>query len=158
MNFGTLELAVTNILRLCSKPESENAVMKKSFHEKVQRLQRLAGEHPEMVAKRDRWEKLIGRLEAIRDLRNHLSHSTLVHSVADDLKSVSQALYLTKDASVSARDAFKVTFEDLLQQNQVLADVVNDLAALDHYCEGAYKPMDGTIEGEGMWTSSANDR
>jgi hypothetical protein len=164
LNFGALDLALSNILKLRSRPESKNAVIKKSFHEKIRCLQHLAGEHPAMVEKRDQWEALIVRMNAIRDLRNHLSHSTLLHSVAEDLKTVIQVLCLTQDVSANVSDALRLTFEELFNQNQRLADVVGDLVALDHGCEGAYKPFSGTykpfsgtIGDDEMWTHCPAD-
>lgn len=157
LNFGTLELALSDILKLRSRPESKNAVIKKSFHEKIQCLQDLAGRHPAMVEKRDQWKALIARMDAIRDLRNHLSHSTLLHSVAEDLKTVIQVLCLTQDVSTNVSGMLRLTFDELFDQNQRLADVVDELMALDHGCEGAYKPFGGTIPGEKMWTHCPAD-
>ncbi len=157
LNFGHLELALSDILKLRSRPESKNAVIKKSFHEKIRCLQQLAGQHPAMVAKRDQWEALIVRMDAIRDLRNHLSHSTLLHSVAEDFKTLIQVLCLTQDVSANVSNTLRLTFEELFDQNQRLADVVGELVALDHGCEGAYKPFSGTIGDDEMWTHCPDD-
>jgi|GEM_PF-6826169 len=151
LNFGSLELVLANILKFRSKSESKKAVVKKSFHEKIRCLDHLADSHPSMVEKRTQWKGLIVRMDAIRDLRNHLSHSTLLHSVSEDLKSLNQVLCLTHDVSADASDALRVTFEELFNQNQLMADLLGELAALDYACEGAYEPSDGTAVGENMW-------
>lgn len=152
LNFGVLELALSHILKLRSKPESKNAAAKKSFHEKIRCLQALVDWHPEMVQKRERWQQLVLKMDAIRDLRNHLSHGMLVHTVAEDLKGMSQVLCLTQEVSADKPDVLKVTFQELVHQNQVLSGVIDELAALDYVCEGAHKPFDGMTSGDGMWT------
>ncbi len=157
LNFGNLELALVNILKLRSKPESKKAVIKKSFHEKIRCLEHLAESHSSMAEKRAQWKDLIVRMDAIRDLRNHLSHSTLVHSVSEDLKSLKQVLCLTQDVSADAADALRVTFEELFNQNQLMADLLGELVALDYACKGAYEPSDGTVAGQDIWTQRSSD-
>ncbi len=140
LNFGQLELALSDIIKLRAKPESRKGVLKKSFHDKIQCLKDLAEQHPLMVKKQKEWEALVARMDAIRDLRNHLAHGTLVHTVAEDLKSVSQRFCLIQDVCAEVQDADRVTFEELHRQNQLLADVLGEMLKLDHECEGAYKP------------------
>lgn len=142
LNFGKLELALSDILMSRTKLESRNGVLKKTFHEKIRCLEKLAGQHPSMEQKREKWEALIARMDAIRDLRNHLAHGTLVHTIAEDLKSVSQSFCLIHDVCACVQEAVKVTFEELYLQNQLLADVVGELAALDSECGGAHKPSE----------------
>lgn len=139
LNFGQLELVLTEILKARSKPGTEDALMKKSFHEKVLRLRELAGTHSDMVVRKEQWETLVGHIEAVRDLRNHISHGVLRHLVSDDGKVMSQMLSMIKDACFNTADAPKVMFEDLLLQNQILADVLGELLLLDDGCEGAYR-------------------
>ncbi len=155
LNFGALELALSDILKLRTKPKSRKAVAKKKFNEKIQHLKLLVDQHSSMVEKRNAWNALIGRMQTIRDLRNHICHSTLVHRVTQDMTEMRQELCATQDLGADLPDALKVSFDELLRQNQLLSDMLNGLAELAHECGGPYKPIEGTQPVDGMWTLDA---
>ena len=136
LNYGALDLALTDVLKRRLPEECWNALTKKSFHERVLRLGKLAGEQPEMIAQKQQWDSLIHSLKPLRDFRNLLAHSTLVHTLSEDGRTVTQTLSFTDDVSASKDERQRVTFEELLSQAAVLADIIGELLSLDGECRG----------------------
>lgn len=130
MNFGQLDLELTDVLKRRLPEERWNTLTKESFHERVLCLGKLAGEQPEMIAQKQQWDSLIHRLKPLRDFRNFLAHSTLVHTLSEDGGTWTQTLSFTGDVSASKDERQRVTFEVLLSQATVLADVIGELHAL----------------------------
>ena len=126
LNFGALEITLLEILKGRVKEGAWNALKKESFYDRVLRLRKLGSDGPfESID-----DGLLKRLEAVRDDRNYLAHSTLVNTFSEDLKSCTQRLVLIKDYAFAEGRVKKVSMEELLQQNQDLADLVGELLAV----------------------------
>ena len=130
LNFGSLELALLECLKWRLPEKRWNAQARKSFHERVQCLRELVSQPAETVTASAEWEALIVRLGAVRDLRNHLAHSTLVNTLADDLKTWTQRLVLTKEFACAQAETRQVSFDELHLETTKLADLIGELVKL----------------------------
>lgn len=126
LNFAALEIVLLELLKSRMKAEAWNALKKESFHDRVLRLRRLGTEKPAQAIE----DGLMKRLEAVRDLRNHLAHSTLVNTFSEDLKSCEQRLVMIKDYVFNEDGGREVSMEELLKRNKDLADLVGELSVL----------------------------
>ena len=70
------------------------------------------------------------RLDALRDLRNHIAHGSLVNSLGKDLETWTQRLVLTKEFSFGLEETWQVSFDELLKETIELADLTEKLTAL----------------------------
>ncbi|MEQ1750761.1 MAG: hypothetical protein ABL974_15135 [Prosthecobacter sp.] len=107
-----------------------NALDRKLFKDCVNCLRQLVAQPSEMAASTAEWEPLLVRLDALRDLRNHLAHGALVNSLGEDMKTWTQRLVLTKEFSFGLEETRQVSFDELRKEIFELADLTEKLTAL----------------------------
>ena len=130
LNFGALELTLLELLKQRRPEETWNTLAGKSIHEYVMCLRKLVAEPIEVAASRAEWEPLLVPLDALRDLRNHIAHGSLVNSLGEDQETWTQRLVLTKEFSFGLEETRQVSFDELHKETIELADLTGKLTAL----------------------------
>ena len=115
LNFGVLDLRVTDILREMVTREEFERLRRKGFKERVARLT-AALEMPVEIA---------ARIERLRGLRNHIAHAYLNTNLATG----EQTLIVPRDVDELPEDQLRrMTFEELMTAGQDVADLVEFLS------------------------------
>jgi len=126
LNFGTLDLLVQDYLEN-NLPSREFVRFKdRHFQERIERI-RSHIQQPEFdPKKRAEFERLLSRIESIRQLRNHIAHGLLRASMNED-KEWSLTISLPRDVDGSNKpEARHVSFVELLNASKDLTNLIED--------------------------------
>jgi len=132
INFGQLDLDVQNFLETNLSPEEFARFKDRHFRDRVERIREHVHQPGFPVEKRDEFEKLVLRLEPIREIRNHIAHGLMHMALAEDLKTWTLTLSLPRDMDGSnSPEARHLTFAELLKVSTDLTNLTDDFKKWD---------------------------
>jgi len=131
-NFGQLDLAVQNFLETNLSPEEFVQFKDRHFSDRIERIREHVQQPGFSVEKGDEFEKLVLRLEPIREIRNQIAHGLMRMGLAEDLKTWTITLSLSRDADgTNSPEARHLTFTELLKASTDIADLTDDFKKWD---------------------------
>ncbi len=103
INFGVLDLLIQDFLESALPPEKFLKIRDDSFFVRVELVKGHVGQADYCLEKKEQFEEFFRRLDALRNLRNHIAHGLLRIGLAPDQKTLVQTLSLPRDLDGSTR-------------------------------------------------------
>lgn len=127
LNFSTLDLFVQDYLENNLTTEEFARFKKQPFQKRIECIRELVQQPAFDAKKRDEFERLSFRVEAIREMRNHIAHGLLRASMNEDTKEWGFTISLPRDLDGSnTPDARHLTFEELRKASKDLTNLIED--------------------------------